>query len=60
MARSTAYRLIDAAEVVSNLDVPHGGQTPTTERLARPLTKLEPEVQRMAWKESVELPAQLI
>jgi len=44
-----AYQLLDAAEVVKNL-----GCTmvqPTTERQARPLTRLEPEVQREVWKE---------
>ena len=59
MARRTAYQMIDAAEVVSNLDVRNCAQMPASESQARPLTKLEPEVQRMAWEEAVEFLVQL-
>lgn len=48
IARNYANKLIAAAEVVQNL-----GTTvpiPASERQVRPLTKLEPEQQRQAWK----------
>lgn len=44
MSRFYAHRIIDAAEVANNL-LPMGN-IPATERQARPLTRLEPEVQR--------------
>lgn len=47
MARSHAHRLIDAAVVTQNLSPT--GDTPKTERVVRPLTKLEPAQQREAW-----------
>ncbi len=47
MARQYANRLISGAAVTSNL-VPTG-TIPTTERVVRPLTKLEPAQQREAW-----------
>lgn len=51
--KSTAYQLISASEVIEN--VRHGGQIlPQSERQARPLTQLQPEVQREAWKEVVQ------
>lgn len=50
--RGTAYRMIDAASVISNLS-PVGDKLPQSERQARPLTKLEPELQREAWAEVV-------
>ena len=47
--RRQAYRLIDASEVSKN--VSQGTQTqPTTERQARPLTKLPPVEQPKAWE----------
>jgi hypothetical protein len=53
MAKSTAYQYIEASNVVEN--VRHGGQIlPSTERQARPLTALQPEVQRQAWAEVVQ------
>ena len=48
MSRSRAHRLIDAATVAGNL-LPIGNN-PTHESQVRPLTKLEPEEQRAAWK----------
>lgn len=49
-----ARMLIDAAEVIGNLEsgtvVP---VMPTSERQARPLTKLEPSQQRVVWQEAV-------
>ncbi len=53
MERRHAYRLIDAAGVVSNL-CPTGHILPTTERQARELTALEPEQQREVWTRAVE------
>lgn len=52
MSKPHATRLIVAAEVTANL-VPMG-TIPTTERQARPLTVLEPEQQREAWRVAVE------
>lgn len=49
-----AYKLMDAASVVENLQSCPIGQLPQTESQARPLTRLEPEVQREVWKEVVE------
>jgi hypothetical protein len=54
MTRMRASQLINAADVIDNLNVNHGLQTPTSERQARPLTKLEPEIQREAWAEVTE------
>lgn len=57
MTRDYAYKLIGSSEVVDNLEnVDHGIQIkPTTERQARPLTKLEtPEQQREVWEMAVE------
>jgi hypothetical protein len=48
MERAHAYRLIDAAQVIRNLSPM--GDIPTSERQVRPLTKLEPSEQRLAWK----------
>jgi len=50
--RAHAHRLIGAAKVVANLSPT--GDTPKTERQARPLTKLEPEQQKEAWTAAVE------
>jgi hypothetical protein len=52
MARAYALRLIGAAEVVKNLSPM--GDIPATERVARPLTKLEPAQQREAWTKANE------
>jgi hypothetical protein len=48
MGRNYPNRLIQAAEVVRNL-VPIG-TIPQTETQARPLTRLEPEVQQAVWQ----------
>jgi len=51
--RRHVYRLMDASTAV--LNVSHGTQIiPQSERQARPLTQLQPEVQREAWKEVVQ------
>ena len=44
--RRHAYRLIDSAMVIEN--VSHGTQAPESERVVRPLTKLEPGDKRNA------------
>ena len=53
LERRQAYRLMDAASVVSNVSnwtqIP-----PAVESQARPLTRLEPEEQIAAWQEAVE------
>lgn len=53
MQRAHAYRLIDAANVVNILS-PTGDILPTTERVARPLTQLEPEDQPVVWQKITE------
>jgi hypothetical protein len=68
MKRRHPYRLIDAAKVVDNIlevcpnETHKSGDTnqqlqivPTSERQARPLTKLSPAEQREAWDRAVEL-----
>ncbi len=49
LSRPQAYRLIDAATVVSNVSNLET-LVPATESQARPLTRLEPEVQREVWQ----------
>lgn len=53
MQRNYANKLIAASEVVQNLGtiVP---VLPATERVARPLTQLEPDVQPVVWQRVVE------
>lgn len=54
MVQQTATRFIRAYETVSNLESePIGSLLPQSESQARPLTSLEPEAQREAWKEVV-------
>lgn len=43
-----------SAQVVENLNAIHGSHLPQNERQARPLSYLEPEIQREAWGEVVE------
>jgi len=52
MGRSYASRLITAAEICENLSPM--GNTPDSERVARPLASLSPAAQREAWSEVVE------
>lgn len=51
--RAHAYRLMDSAQTIEILS-PIGDIKPTTESQTRPLSKLEPEQQREAWKKAVE------
>jgi len=51
MKQSQAYRLMDSAKVLDNLQSsPIGELLPTNEAQARPLSSLEPEEQIEAWK----------
>ncbi len=50
--RAHAYRLIDSAKVVEVLS-PIGDIQPVTESQCRPLSRLEPEQQLIAWKKAV-------
>jgi len=50
LSRPRAYQLLEAAAVVGNLNCLPMVDT-ISERQARPLTRLEPEVQREVWKE---------
>ena len=47
-----ANKLIAASEVVTNLQM--GTMVPKTERQPRPLTALDPDIQREAWSEVVQ------
>jgi hypothetical protein len=49
MSKSSAYRLIDAAEVIDNLS-PIGDTIPINEAQVRPLTKLDPFTQKKVWR----------
>ena len=50
-----ARRLINAANVFENIETgPRGPVLPQNEKHARPLTKLEPELQSEVWQEVVE------
>jgi len=51
--RPKLTKLMDAAAVVENLQTCPIGQLPKTESQARPLTRLEPEVQREVWQEVI-------
>lgn len=53
-ARRTAYQLIDSVKIIENVRNCAQKLLPETESQARPLTKLEPEQQREAWKKAVE------
>lgn len=53
IGRVYAFRLINAAEVISNL-LPMGNILPQNERQTRPLETLEPEIQQQAWAAVVE------
>lgn len=52
MRKTWLYQMIGSAEVISNLSA-NADILPSTESQARPLTKLEPEVQIEAWSEVV-------
>lgn len=54
MGKSRVYQMIDAADVVGNLQKSTIVDFPATETQARPLAKLEPEQQREAWAKAVE------
>ncbi len=54
LKQSRAYQLMDAAKAIANLGSSTIVELPTNEAQARPLTRLEPEVQRQAWQEAVE------
>lgn len=53
MSRIHAHRLIESAGVVENL-LPMGNILPTSERQARPLVGLPPELQAQIWQEALE------
>ncbi|HVT38314.1 MAG TPA: hypothetical protein VHE78_04695 [Gemmatimonadaceae bacterium] len=52
MKRRHAYRLLDAAAVVENVSNWTHDTTPSSEAVTRPLTRLEPEQQREAWRKA--------
>jgi len=52
--RRRAYQLMDAAEVISNVNHGSHGLLPINERQARPLTTLPDDQQAQAWQEAVE------
>lgn len=54
MARSQAYRLMDASKVIDNLSPIGDGVLPQNESRARPLSRLKTIDQRNIWREFVE------
>ena len=54
-SRQAANYLIAGAEVFENLTTNGCQKLPTKERQVRPLTKLEPDQQREAWQQAVEI-----
>ena len=53
MARSHAYRLIEASKVIDNLSPIGDGILPQNESQARALSILKPEEQRAVWREFI-------
>lgn len=53
ISRVHAHRLVAAARVAANL-LPEGNVSPTAEKQVRPLTALDPDRQREAWRSAVE------
>ena len=51
--RTHVYQLIEASAVISNLSA-MANILPQSERQVRPLTSLEPEIQKEVWKEVIE------
>jgi hypothetical protein len=54
MARSQAYRLMDASKVIDNLSPIGDGVLPQNESQARPLARLKTIHQRNIWREFIE------
>jgi hypothetical protein len=54
MARSHAYRLIEASKVIDNLSPIGDGILPQNESQARALARLKPADQRNIWREFIE------
>jgi hypothetical protein len=52
ISRQRVYQLIDASNVINHLSTMV--DIPTSERQVRPLTSLEPEIQKEVWKEVVK------
>jgi len=53
MARSHAYRLIEASKIIDNLSPIGDGILPQNESQARALARLKPEDQRSVWREFI-------
>ena len=54
ISREAAYKLMAGSKVIKNLNVYNCTHLPNSESQARPLSKLEPELQRETWAEIVE------
>lgn len=54
LKQSRAYQLMDAAKALENLASSTIVELPSNESQARPLTRLEPGMQRQVWQEAVE------
>lgn len=59
MARSHAYRLIDASKVIDNLSPIGDGILPQNESQSRALAGLKPEDQRAVWREFIASGAEI-
>lgn len=53
LQQSRAYQLLDAAEVVRNLQSSTIVELPANEAQARPLAKLSPDQQRQVWQQAI-------
>lgn len=53
LSKTHVNRLVQSSEVVRNIEMTPIGVKPKTESQARPLTKLEPELQSEVWNETV-------
>ena len=54
LSKMHVYRLVHSSQVVENIKSNPWVTLPQNERQARPLTKLEPELQAEAWQKTVE------
>jgi len=54
LSKTHVNRLVQSSKVVQNIEMTPIGVKPQTETQARPLTKLEPELQAEAWQKTVE------
>ncbi len=54
ISRAYAYKQISAAKVINNLKMSPNGDMPINEAQVRPLSKLEPNEQKLAWHYAID------